>query len=374
MKKLAIIGCTGSIGTQTLEIVRQFPDKLSVIAMAAGDNTTAFNKLIKEFNPQYVNCKLNSEINSNLVSFLGLEEMCTLPEIDIVVMATSGIVGLEPTLAALKSGKTVALSNKEPIVIAGDLIKEAERSSQGKIYPVDSEPSAIWQCIGESKNVRKLIITGSGGSVRDIPVENLKDITPDLALKHPNWAMGKKITIDSATMVNKAFEIIESHWLFDMPWDKLEAVLHPQSLVHSLVEFEDASIKAQISNPNMQIPIQYALFYPDNIANPQLKNLDFSQAINMDFFPMDHDRYPAYNIVLQAVKLGGTYPIVINTADEIAVDQFLDAKIRYTDIPKILYEISSIHSNSTYRDIKDIQEIVNWASKKTLEFCKIKSV
>ena len=364
MKTLAIIGSTGSIGTQTLDVVRQFPGHLSITAMAAGDNTEAFNKQIDEFNPKYVNCNNNASITNTNVSFLNLVDMCSLPEVDIVVMATSGLIGLEPTIAALKSGKNVALSNKEPIVVAGDLIKQTEKDSSGNIYPVDSEPSAIWQCIAGSTNVNKLIITGSGGSARDIPIDKLDSLTPEMALKHPNWAMGRKITIDSATMVNKAFEIIESHWLFEMPWENIEAVIHPQSLVHSLVEFDDASIKAQISNPNMHIPIQYALFYPNNVTNPQFTRLDFSKVINMDFYPMDHQRYPAFNIVLEAAKLGGSYPIVVNTADEIAVEQFLQGKIKYTDIPRIIENIVHTHLKTNYRDIQDIHDIIDDTSKK----------
>lgn len=372
MKTIAVIGCTGSVGTQTLDIVRQFPDQLSVIGMAAGNNTDLFNKLIEEFSPKYVNCNRNSAINSKGVSFLNLEEMCSLPEVDIVVMATSGLIGLEPTIAALKAGKTIALSNKEPLVVAGELIKQIEKESTGQIYPVDSEPSAIWQCIGSSNKVHKLIITGSGGSTRDIPINKLDLVTPEMALKHPNWAMGEKITIDSATMVNKAFEIIESHWLFSMPWEKMEAVIHPQSLVHSLVEFDDASVKAQISNPNMQIPIQYALFYPDNITNPNFERLDFKESINMNFFPLDHERYPAFNTVLTAAQMGGSHPMVVNTADEIAVEQFLQHKIKYTDIPRIIEHMSNGHSNTTYRDIRDIHDIINDASRKTLEICTTK--
>ena len=374
MKTLAIIGSTGSIGTQTLDVVRQFPGHLSITAMAAGDNTEAFNKQIDEFNPKYVNCNNNASITNTNVSFLNLIDMCSLPEVDIVVMATSGLIGLEPTIAALKSGKNVALSNKDPIVVAGDLIKQTEKDSSGNIYPVDSEPSAIWQCIAGSTNVNKLIITGSGGSARDIPIDKLDSLTPEMALKHPNWAMGRKITIDSATMVNKAFEIIESHWLFEMPWENIEAVIHPQSLVHSLVEFDDASIKAQISNPNMHIPIQYALFYPNNVTNPQFTRLDFSKVINMDFYPMDHQRYPAFNIVLEAAKLGGSYPIVVNTADEIAVEQFLQGKIKYTDIPRIIENIVHTHLKTNYRDIQDIHDIIDDTSKKTQELCMSKSL
>lgn len=373
MKKLAIIGCTGSVGTQTLEVVRQFPDELSVIAMAAGDNVTLLQKLINEFQPKYVNCNHNDEIKHTNTTILSLNEMCSLDEVDIVVMATSGIIGLDPTLTALKSGKTVALSNKEPIIVAGELLKKTEAESLGKIYPVDSEPSAIWQCMDNLKEVNKLIITGSGGSVRDTPINKLHLITPEMALKHPNWSMGKKITIDSSLMVNKAFEVIESHWLFDMPWTKIEAVLHPQSLIHSLVEFDDYSIKAQISHPNMQIPIQYALFYPHHLTNSQFTQIDFSQTINMDFYPMDHARYPAFNIVLDAAKLGGTYPIAVNTADEIAVSQFLHHKIKYTDIPNVIDEISRHHNSSTYRDIQDIQDIISNTSQKTLELCATKS-
>jgi 1-deoxy-D-xylulose-5-phosphate reductoisomerase len=373
MKKIAILGCTGSIGTQTLDIVRNFPKDLSIVALSAGNNINQLNQLISEFKPSYAWCNNNELIKDPDVSIVDMVTMCELQNIDIVVVATSGIIGLEPTIAALKSGKIVALSNKEPIVVAGALLQSIEKQYTGKIYPVDSEPSAIWQCIGQNGDINKLIITGSGGSARDIPISALPQLTPEMALKHPNWSMGKKITIDSATMVNKAFEIIESRWLFDIPWHKLQAVIHPQSIVHSMVEFNDMSIKAIIGDPDMRVPIQYAIFYPDHRPNASFKQINFESALKLDFKPVDHDRYPAFSIIIDHSKLEGTYPAVLNIADEVAVDMYLKGQIKFTDIHNILGTIASLHTNNEYLDIYDLKQIMEWSWNKTTELCKTMS-
>ena len=269
MRKIVVLGSTGSIGCQTLDIVRSFPDEFEVVGLAAGSNHDLLRQQIAEFRPRHFYCVSPPGNLVPGVTETPMEEMVTLPEVDVVMVATTGAAGLQPTLNALREGKAVALSNKEPIVMAGPLLKEQESRYGGAILPVDSEPSAIWQCIqGEANEIRRLIITASGGPFRTLALEEMAAVTPEQALKHPTWRMGPKITIDSATLMNKAFEVIESHWLFDVPWENIEVVVHPQSTIHSMVEFADGSVKAQLGPPSMRLPIQYALFYPERRRNP----------------------------------------------------------------------------------------------------------
>ena len=253
MKKIIVLGSTGSIGRQTLDVVRVFRDEFEVVGLAAGHNYDLLKQQIQEFHPAHICCINRPQELPEGVTFTAMEDMVCLDEVDVVMVATMGSVGLIPTLNALKHGKLVALSNKEPIVMAGELIKDYEAKYGGAVLPVDSEPSAIWQCLqGEDNEVRRLMITASGGPVRETPLEEMADVTPERALQHPTWTMGQKITIDSATLMNKAFEVIESHWLFKVPWDRIEVVIHPQSTIHSMVEFEDGSIKAQLGPPDMR--------------------------------------------------------------------------------------------------------------------------
>jgi 1-deoxy-D-xylulose-5-phosphate reductoisomerase len=297
-----------------------------------------------------------------------MEAMAGLDEVDLVMVATMGAVGLVPTLNALKRGKAVALSNKEPIVMGGHLIKEYERKYGGTILPVDSEPSAIWQCLqGENNKIRRLIITASGGPFRETALEDLASVTPGDALNHPTWKMGKKITIDSATMMNKAFEVIEAHWLFDVAWEDIEVIIHPQSTVHSMVEFCDGSVKAQLGPPNMRLPIQYALFYPDRRSNPAIPRLPTDRPYSLDFGPLDEGRYPCFGLALKAAKQGGTYPTVLSAADEVAVSAFLAGRIGFTDIYRVVERVLARHDSSSGEDLSELLSANAWATRQATE-------
>ena len=368
MKRIVILGSTGSIGCQTLDIVRAFPGEFEVVGLAAGNNIELLNEQIKEFNPKHVCC-----INPPAKAFRGMEftpmeDMVCLDNVDQVMVALMGSVGLVPTLNALKAGKSVALCNKEPIVMAGGLIKEYESRYGGEVLPVDSEPSAIWQCLrGETSEILRLLITASGGPFRTTPMEEMEGVTPERALQHPTWKMGKKITIDSATLINKAFEVIETHWLFDVPWDRIEVVVHPQSTIHSMVEFADGSVKAQMGPPDMRLPIQYALFYPKRLPNPMIPRLDTSISHSMTFAPMEPGRFPCFDLALAAGKKGGTHPAVLSAADEVAVQAFLDSKIRFTEIPKVIDRVLSEHESLPGENAEDFLEADRWAAERTVE-------
>ena len=302
------------------------------------------------------------------MEFTRMEDMVCLDDVDLVMVALMGSVGLVPTLNALKAGKSVALSNKEPIVMAGGLIKDYALRYGGEVLPVDSEPSAIWQCLrGEDNEILRLLITASGGPFRTTPIEEMEGVTPERALQHPTWKMGNKITIDSATLMNKAFEVIETHWLFDVPWEKIEVVVHPQSTIHSMVEFEDGSVKAQMGPPDKRLPIQYAMFYPQRFANTMIPRLDTTQSHSLTFAPLDSERYPCFNLAISAGKQGGTYPAVLSAADEVAVQAFLDAKIGFTDIPKVIDRVLGEHKSLVGDKVEDFLEADRWATNRTVE-------
>jgi 1-deoxy-D-xylulose-5-phosphate reductoisomerase len=363
MKKIVILGSTGSIGRQTLDIVRAFPGEFDVIGLAAGNNIELLKQQMAEFKPSHVSCIKPLDTLPDGVSFTPMADMVSLEEVDQVMVATMGSVGLVPTLNALKHGKAVALSNKEPIVMAGSIIKDYEKKYDGVVLPVDSEPSAIWQCLrGEDNPIQRLIITASGGPFRTTPLEELADVTPEKALKHPTWQMGRKITIDSATLMNKAFEVIETHWLFGVPWDRIEVVVHPQSTIHSMVEFADGSVKAQMGPPDMRLPIQYALFYPQRLPNAMIPKLDTSISHSLTFDPLEPERYPCFGLALEAAKRGGTFPAVLSAADEIAVNAFLDGKIPFTGIYRLVDQVLSKHDPSEGRDADEVLEADRWAS------------
>ena len=366
MKKIVVLGSTGSIGRQTLDIVRAFPGEFEVVGLAAGTNHTLFRQQLAEFHPRHVFCLNPPGDLAPEASFLPMEEMVCLPGVDLVMAATTGAAGLVPTLNALREGKRVALSNKEPIVMAGPLLKEYESRYGGAILPVDSEPSAIWQCIqGEGDAIRRLIITASGGPFRTLPLEELATVTREQALRHPTWQMGPKITIDSATLMNKAFEVIESHWLFNVPWENIEVVVHPQSTIHSMVEFADGSVKAQLGPPSMRLPIQYALFYPERRRNPDdslIPRLDTGMAQALDFSPLEPERYPCFGLALSAAQKGRTYPAVLSAADEVAVNAFLNEKIGFTDIHRVVEKVLAAHSPSPGETLEEVRAADAWAT------------
>mgnify|MGYP000044104784 CR=1 FL=1 len=368
MKRIVVLGSTGSIGRQTLDIVRAFPDEFEVIGLAAGNNLELFEEQVKEFRPKHVCC-----INPPTQGFPGMEftpmkDMVCLDNVDQVMVALMGSVGLVPTLNALKAGKSVALSNKEPIVMAGGLIKDYAARYDGEVLPVDSEPSAIWQCLrGEDNEILRLLITASGGPFRNTPLEEMEGVTPERALQHPTWKMGRKITIDSATLMNKAFEVIETHWLFSVPWERIEVVVHPQSTIHSMVEFADGSVKAQMGPPDMRLPIQYALFYPKRLFNDMIPKLDISISHSLTFQPMEPERYPCFGLAVSAGQRGGTYPTVLSAADEVAVGAFLDGKIGFTDIHRVVDQVLSDHKMMPGTDAEELLEADRWAVKRAGE-------
>ena len=374
MRRIVVLGSTGSIGRQTLDIVRAFPGEFDVVALAAGNNTDLLLDQVAEFRPRYIWCHTPPAPLPAGTSLLPMEEMAVLPEVDQVMVALMGAVGLSPTLEALKSGKQVALSNKEPIVMAGQALKAAEAAHNGVILPVDSEPSAIWQCLqGEDNHIRRLMITASGGPFRRTPLADLESVTPQQALQHPTWRMGDKITIDSATLMNKAFEVIESHWLFSVPWEDIAVVVHPQSTIHSMVEFDDGSVKAQLGPPSMRLPIQYALFYPRRLENTDIPRLDIGAPWSLDFEPMEPEKFPCFGLAVSAGKTGGTAPAVLSAADEVAVAAFLQGKIGFTGIYRLVEQVLKEHDTQQDPDLEAIKAADRWASVRASEIAGLPS-
>ena len=347
MKKIVILGASGSIGRQTLDVVRQHPTLLQCVGISVGRNIAWLRELLHrqlfelvcvQYEDDAVALRNEFPNQPFLVGDEGLIRLSTLPSIDTVVNALVGFSGLAPTLAAIHAHKEIALANKETLVVAGSWIMRAAKEHKVNIVPIDSEHSAIFQCLqgNRREDVRKLIITASGGSFRDKTIDELSNVTVDQALAHPNWSMGPKITIDSATLVNKAFEVIEAHWLFDLPYDQIEAVIHPQSIIHSMVEYVDGSILAQLGSPDMRLPIQYALLYPNRFEIEHHAHLDFKRISELRFAEIKPLRYPLFYRILTEAKSGGNRTTVINAANEVAIDAFLKNKIRFTQIDEII--------------------------------------
>ena len=362
LRAITILGSTGSIGVQTLDMMRSLKDQFYIVGLGAGYNSNLIEKQILNFHPQMFSFQI-PEISEYLstkfdIPCVSQEEIVSNADIDLVVAATVGAAGFGPIIAAIDSGKNIALANKEPLVMAGELVMALAYEKGAQILPVDSEPSAIWQCIrGDSKGVSRIIITASGGAFRSKAIEDLHKVTPEEALKHPTWSMGKKITIDSATLMNKAFEVAEAHWLFDIPFDNIDVVVHPQSIIHSMVEFTDGSVKAQMSTPDMRLPIQHALFYPDrNIDNFGVA-FDPVSIGSLTFEELDHRNFPCFDLALSAFRQGGSYPIVVNAANEVAVDLFLNEYIRFTDIPRLIGDALSNHVQSYNFKIDEVMDI-----------------
>ena len=361
IKRLAVLGSTGSIGKQVLDIAKSFPDKFRIVGLAGGENTSLLAEQISQFQPKlaYSPVEFNLPGKTKLST---MEEMATHPEIDIVVIATSGKAGLVPTSAAIRSRKKIALANKEVLVMAGEIIMAEAKRHRSQILPIDSEHSAIWQCLrGEQAEVARLIITASGGPFYHHSPAQLAKVTVEEALQHPTWKMGKKVTIDSATLMNKGLEAIEAHWLFSIPFSKIEIVIHPQSIIHSLVEFLDGSLKAQLSAPDMRFPIQYALSYPKRLSNYALPHIDLARLKSLTFEAINYSIFPCLQLALDAGKNGGTYPAVLCAADDIAVKLFLDKHISFTTIPKIIAETISLHQSIANPTLDDVLTADNWA-------------
>jgi 1-deoxy-D-xylulose-5-phosphate reductoisomerase len=351
IKNIAILGSTGSIGRNVLDVVRQFPGRFRVVGLAAGNNISLLQEQLDAFNPLLVSVadeRLAAELVRNLparwqgrvVSGVeGNKQVASLPEADTVVSAIVGAAGLIPTLAAIEAGKNVALANKETLVMAGELVLEAVRRRGVQLLPIDSEHNAIAQALGAGRreDVSRLVLTASGGPFRNKSAVELWRVTPEEALAHPNWEMGRKITIDSATLMNKGLEVIEARWLFDIPVEKIEVLVHPQSIVHSMVEYVDGSVVAQMGIPDMRIPIAYALSYPERLKL-NLPRLNLCKSRDLSFQPPDHNLFPALRLAYQVCKRGGTLPAVLNAANEIAVESFLNGKIRFPEIALVAAE------------------------------------
>ncbi len=371
MKGLAVLGSTGSIGTQTLDIVRCSPRDFGVVGLAARRNHRLLEQQIREFRPSMAWCEgtvsEKAFLRANGCDDCDMDRMVVSTDVDIVVAATAGDAAIPAVFHAVDAGKRIALANKETVVIAGEQLTDASRCSQDQILPVDSEPNAIWQCLrGEDMPVSKLIITASGGAFRNMPLERLADVTPMQALKHPTWSMGAKITVDSATMMNKAFEVIEAHWLFGVDWDDIEVVIHPQSIIHSMVEFVDGSVKAQLSPPDMRLPIQYALFYPHRMRNESIRRFDPVGTGTLSFDAWDERRYPCFDLALDAARRGGTWPAALCGADDSAVELFLAGKIGFMEIPALIADALHGHENIPEPTLQDALDAAAAARERAL--------
>lgn len=372
MKTLSILGSTGSIGRNALDIVRRHPDKFRVIALTAGRNIDLLKEQIEEFKPDLVSVidkETADRLGKNLPCRVmygtsGFEEAAALKSVDMVVSAITGSAGLLPTLSAINAGKEIALANKETLVMAGALVMKAVKKNNITLIPIDSEHSAIFQSIiGHQKgDVKRLILTASGGPFLNTPLENLVKVTCSEALKHPNWQMGQKVTIDSATLMNKGLEVIEARWLFDILPENIVVHIHPQSIIHSMVEYIDGGILAQMGTADMKGPISYALAYPDRIE-AGVAPLDLCKLGTLTFFEPDAKRFPALKLAYESLKVGGTMPAVMNAADEVAVDAFLKKEIRFTDIIRLVEHTMNKHITSSADTIEEILEADNWARK-----------
>ncbi|MFH0941431.1 MAG: 1-deoxy-D-xylulose-5-phosphate reductoisomerase [Chloroflexota bacterium] len=362
--RLAVLGSTGSIGQQTLDIVRALPQHFKVVALASGANAGLLGQQTREFQPEFVFSR-DETFASRLAKdgkFLGMAEMAAHPDVDRVVVATSGMAGLTPTLAAVKAGKKVCLANKEAIVCAGELITAEAKRSGARILPVDSEHSAIWQCLeGERQKPAGIILTASGGPFRTFSPKALDNVTPEQALAHPSWRMGPKVTVDSATLMNKGLEIIEARWLFDIPIEKIRVLVHPQSIIHAMVEFADGAVKAQLSCPDMRLPIQYALSYPKRLANSGLPKIEWDSLARLDFEPPDYERFPCLRLATEAGLKGGTYPAVLCAADEELVSLFLAKRLKFGDIARNIEMILSRHRATAKPGLEEILAACAWA-------------
>jgi 1-deoxy-D-xylulose-5-phosphate reductoisomerase len=384
-RRIALLGSTGSIGRQTLDVVRCFPEHFRVVALAARSNVEMLAKQAQEFGPSLVACfadtpdverTARAALPDVVLGEQGLLAVATHADADIVVAATSGLVGLGPTLAAISAGKTIALANKETLVMAGHLVMREVQRAGVSILPVDSEHSAIWQSLQGERTVeiRRLLITASGGPFRRTPIEQLREVTVEQALAHPTWRMGPKITIDSATLMNKGLEVLEAHWLFDMPYDRIDVVVHPESIIHSMVEYIDGSIKMQASLPNMHLPILYALSYPerlDTAATGLVRELDWATVARLNFEALDVGRFPCFRLALEAARRGGTYPCVLVGADEEAAALFLDGKIGLLDIARIIEAVLERHRSIDEPDVPTILEACAWARRTAREIIEV---
>ena len=375
MKNIVILGSTGSIGASTLDVISRFPDEFQVVGLAAGSNDRVIEDQIRTFKPEVValSCqdaanRLRSRLGSSSTEVLdGEQGLCTVASLskgDLVISSIVGGAGLKPTLAAIQSGRQVALANKEPMVMAGRLMQQEAHKHGVKIFPIDSEHSAIFQSMeGHRKvDIRRIVLTASGGPFWDWPIHNLEHVTPEQALQHPNWKMGAKITIDSATLMNKGLEVIEARWLFDIPSDQIAVVIHRESIIHSLVEYCDGSVIAQLGHPDMRTPISYALKYPERIPlNPPL--LDLGKIGKFTFYPTDSEKFPCLQLAYDALAGSDGLPATLNAANEIAVQAFLKNQIAFLDISRVIEETMNVYSGKPLTSIEEILDVDQWARR-----------
>ena len=378
VKNIAILGSTGSIGTQALEVVDKLNGLINVIAISGGKNTELLIEQTKKYKPKYVCVQskddvqiLQNKLNNTKILFgdEGLNEIAALAEIDLVLVALSGKIGLKPTITAIKNKKDIALANKETLVMAGDIVMKLAKENNVNILPVDSEHSAIFQCMTNKKSAKHLIITSSGGPFRTSTKEEMEKADLTEALAHPRWKMGKKITVDSATLMNKGLEVIEAHHLFNFKYENIKVVVHPQSYIHSAVEYKDGSIIAQIGNPSMHIPIQYALTYPERCEGIETESFDFIKAAKFEFYNPDTEKFPSLALAVEAGKKGGTYPVCMNAANEEAVFAFLEKKIKFLqiyEITKKIYDNYKGIQNPTLEEILSEDEKVRFKTKELI--------
>ncbi len=380
--RLAVLGSTGSIGRQTLDVIRSLPGRFNVIALAAGTNITLLEEQVREFRPRFVCAGREADYlmargssDGLSIRWAEMEEMAGHPDVDLVIVATAGSAGLGPTLAALRAGKSVALANKEVLVMAGHIITAEARRSRVVLRPIDSEHSAIWQCLwGENHDsIERIVITASGGPFRDTPPHVLSRVTAEEALRHPNWQMGQKITVDSATLLNKGLECIEARWLFDVQLENIDVLLHRESVVHSLVEFRDGSVKAQLGMPDMRLPIQCALTYPERLPGASVPRLDLKLIGTLNFGPPDMKQYPCLGLALEAGRRGGSCPTVLAAADEIAVQHFLAGHIRFTDIARIVSDALNAHDQLSNPSLDEVLHADAWARSYTEDWVRAKA-
>ncbi len=376
MKSIIILGSTGSIGTNTLDIVQRFPEEFRVIGLTGGANIDKLEEQIRMFKPQAVAVSsessaaaLRSRCPGLSIDILsgeeGIAQIAAMPGAELVISAIVGAAGLVPTLAAIRSGKHIALANKEPMVMAGKLMQEEARKHGVRIFPVDSEHSAIFQSLEGHRveDVRRLILTASGGALWTLPKEQLHSVTPERALQHPNWKMGSKITIDSATLMNKGLEVVEARWLFDIPESRIDVLIHRESIIHSLVEYHDRSIIAQLGLPDMRTPISYAMRYPERMPL-DLPSLDLTEVGTLTFCRPDHDRFPCLSLGYESLRVGGTMPAAMNAANEVAVDAFLHEGIRFVEIAEVIRSTMNAHAQRAVACIDDALDADRWAREK----------
>ncbi len=380
MKSISILGSTGSVGVTTLDVVSRFPDRFRVVAMAAGKNLDLLVEQIKRFKPELVSVAtadlardLKDRLDGDKVDILygmdGAIAVATHRDAQFVMSAIVGATGLRPTLAAVKAGKDVGFANKETLVIAGEVMTRAVRDSGSLLLPVDSEHNAIFQCLeGRQRgNVKRIILTASGGPFLKLPLERFATVTVAEALKHPTWRMGAKITIDSASLMNKGLEVIEARWLFDLPAEQISVVIHPQSVVHSMVEMIDGSVIAEMAIPDMAIPVAYALAYPERLPMTHLKPLSLAECGALTFEQPDLGRFPCLRLAFEALKAAGTMPCALNAANEVMVAAFLDGETRFLDIARNIETVMTRHSNQPARTLEDLIETDGWARAQARE-------